>query len=369
MINIFYEKLAKLAINYSVKIEKGDRVLINGPTLANDLFQALYVETIKAGGYPFLLPQIEGIQELRMKYSSEEQLLYVDPIQKAITNEFDSYIIIFGEYNTRKMSLVDPKLLTKVQSSPANRELWEILMRRIGNKELKYLIVPFPCNALAQEASMDLFSYFDFIQKALFLDKEDPVKEWLEMEKRQDNICKQLNGTEKIQIISEDTDLTMSFKGRLWINNCGHLNLPDGEVTSAPVEDSVNGKIRFTYPGIFQGREIENIYLEFKEGKVIKATAEKGEEFLKEILKLENADILGEFAIGTNYGITEFTKNILFDEKLGGTLHCALGSGIEEAGSTNKCGIHWDIIKDITSPGSKILADDKIIYEEGKWKI
>lgn len=369
MINDFYEKLAKLAIYYSTNIEKGDRVFITGPSLASELFQAMYVETIKAGGHPLLLPQIEGVQELRMKYSSEEQLLYIDPIQKTVLSEFDSYIIIMGDYNTRKMSLVDPKLLTKVQSSPANREIWEILSKRIGNKDLKYLIVPFPCNALAQEANMDLFSYFEFIEKSLFLDKEDPVEEWLVMDKRQDKICEQLKDTEKIQIVGEDTDLTMSVKGRLWINECGHLNLPDGEVLSAPVENSVNGHIRFTYPGIFQGKEIENIYLEFKDGKVIKASAGKGEEFLKEILKVENADILGEFAIGTNYGITKFTKNILFDEKLGGTLHCALGSGIEEAGSTNKCGIHWDIIKDMTTPGSKILADGKVIYEEGKWKI
>jgi len=369
MINSFYEKLAKLAINYAVNIKKGYRVFITGPALAKELFQALYIETIKAGGHPLLYVGIEGTQELKLKYASEEQLLYVDPIQKTILKEFDAYIVISGDYNTRKMSLVDPKLLSKVQGSPANREIWDILMERIGNKELKYLLLPFPCNALAQEANIDLFSYFEFIKKALFLDKEDPVNKWLEMEKRQDDICKHLKNTEKIQIIGEDTDLTMSVKDRTWVNECGHLNLPDGEVLSAPIEDSVNGHIRFTYPGIFQGKEIQNIYLEFKDGKVIKSSADKGEELLKELLKIENADILGEFAIGTNYGITQFTKNMLFDEKMGGTIHCALGSGIEEAGSKNKSGIHWDILKDMSLPGSKILADDKVIYEEGKWKI
>ncbi len=369
MINSFYEKLAKLAVNYAVNIKKGNRVLITGPALAKELFQALYIETIKAGGYPLLNVGIEGTQELKLKYASEEQLLYVDPIQITILKEFDAYIVISGDYNTRKMSLVDPKLLSKVQGSPANREIWDILMERIGNKELKYLLLPFPCNAFAQEANVDLFSYFKFIEKALFLDKEEPVNEWLEMEKRQDDICKHLKNTEKIQIIGEDTDLTMSVKDRIWVNECGHLNLPDGEVLSAPIEDSVNGHIRFTYPGIFQGKEIQNIYLEFKDGKVIKSSADKGDELLKELLKIENADILGEFAIGTNYGITQFTKNMLFDEKMGGTIHCALGSGIEEAGSKNKCGIHWDILKDMSLPGSKILVDDKVIYEEGKWKI
>ncbi len=159
------------------------------------------------------------------------------------------------------------------------------------------------------------------------------------------------------------------MKGRKWINCSGQLNLPDGEVCTGPLENSANGHIRFTYPGLYQGREITNIYLEFKDGIVLKATAEKGEEILKEILKIENADKLGEFAIGTNYGITQYTKNILFDEKLGGTIHLALGGGLEEAGSNNKSALHWDIIKDMKQSGSKILADDKIIYEEGKWKI
>ncbi len=369
MINTFYEKLAKLAINYAVNVKKGERIFIAGPALAQELFQAMYIETVKAGGHPLLNVQIEGIQELRLKYSSDEQLLYVDPIQKSIIQEFDSYIVISGDYNTRKMSLVDPKLITKVQGSPANREVWGILMERIGKKELKYLLIPFPCNSFAQEAKMDLFSYFKFIEKALFLDKEDPVKEWVAMEKKQEKICDFLKNIEKIQVIGEDTDITMSVKERLWLNDCGHKNLPAGEIYTGPVETSVNGHIRFTYPGIYQGKEIENIYLEFKDGRVIKSSADKGEELLKEILKIENADVLGEFAIGTNFGITKFTKNMLFDEKIGGTIHCALGAGIEEAGSQNKCGIHWDILKDMKSPNSRIIADGNIIYETGKWNL
>ena len=369
MINNFYVKLAKLAVNYAVNVKKGERIFIAGPALAKELFQAMYIETIKAGGHPLLLSGVEGIQELKYKYASEEQLLYVDPIQIQIFKEFDGYIVILGDYNTRKLSLVDSKLISKTQASPGNREAWEILAERMGKKKLKYLALPFPCNSLAQEANMDLFSYFEFIEKALFLDKEDPVKEWLKVEKNQDFICEYLKKVDKIQIIGEDTDLTMSVKGRIWLNDCGHLNLPAGEVYTAPIENSVNGQIRFTYPGIFQGKEVENIYLEFEDGKVINSSADKGEELLKELLKIENANILGEFAVGTNYGVTKFTKNMLFDEKIGGTIHCALGSGIEEAGSINKCGIHWDILKDMTLPGSKILADDKVIYEEGKWKI
>ncbi len=369
MINPFYENLAKLAINYSTEVKKGDRVFISGPALAKDQFQALYVEVIKAGGHPLLLVGVEGIKELNYKYASEEQLQYVDPVIIKTIKEFDVYIEIAGDYNTRKLSMVDPKLISKSKGSPANREIWETLMSRLGSRELKYLALPFPCNSLAQEANMDLFSYFEFIKGALFLDKEDPVKEWLKIEKKQEILVEYLNKVEKIQIIGEDTDLTMSIKGRTWENDCGHFNLPDGEVATSPIEDSVNGHIRFTYPGIFQGKEIENVYLEFTDGKVVNHSADKGQELLGEILKIENADILGEFAIGTNYGITNFTKNMLFDEKLGGTIHCALGAGFKELGSKNDSAIHWDILKDMKVPDSKIIADNQVIYEEGKWKI
>jgi aminopeptidase len=369
MINKFYENLAKLVVNYSIKVKEGDRVFITGPAFAKELFQALYVEIIKSGGHPFPLPQIEGIGELRYKYASEEQLMYVDPILKLMLKEIDGYIIIQGDYNTRKLSLIDPEKIAKSQGSPDNRELLEILMDRIGKRNLGYLIVPFPCNSLAQEANMDLFSYFDFVQNALLLNKDDPVKEWSEIDEKQQKICEFLKTVDKIQVIGEDTDLVLSVKGRKWINCSGQLNLPDGEICTGPLENSANGHIRFTYPGLYQGNEIENIYLDFKDGKVLKATAEKGEKLLKEILKIENADKLGEFAIGTNYGITHFTKNILFDEKLGGTIHLALGAGIEEAGSKIKSAIHWDILKDMKPSGSKIVADSKVIYEEGKWKI
>jgi aminopeptidase len=369
MINPYYEKLAKLAINYSTSIKKGDRVFISGPAVAKDLFQTLYIETIKAGGHPLLLPGIEGIPELKYKYASEEQLEYVDPILKTVIKEFNAYIEISGDYNTRKLSMVDPKLIAKSRGSPGNKEIWKILMNRMGSRELKYLALPLPCNSLAQEANMDLLSYFEFIEKALYLDKEDPVKKWLKVEKKQENLCNSLNKVSKIQVIGKDTDISMLTKGRKWENDCGRLNLPDGEVATSPIEDSVNGYIRFTYPGIYQGREIQNIYLEFKNGKVVNYSADKGQELLEEILKIENADILGEFAIGTNYGITRFTKNMLFDEKMGGTIHCALGAGFEELGSKNECAIHWDILKDMKSPGSKILADANVIYEEGKWKI
>lgn len=369
MINEFYERLANLAVNYAVGVKKGQRVVVSGPSIAEELFQAIYTEVLKAGGHPILVPSIEGTEELLYKHGSEEQLLYVDEIKKKLIEDVDCRITIFGDYNRKKLSLVDPKLVAKVNGSPAKKELMQIFMRRFAQGELNWVVVPYPCHSFAQEANMDLFSYSEFVRKALFLDKEDPIQEWNDIEKNQDKIVEILNKVDKIQVLGEDTDLLLSVKGRKWINCSGHNNLPDGEVYTAPIEDSVNGRIRFTYPGIYQGKEIENIYLEFKDGKVKKATADKAEDLLKEIIAIKNANILGEFAIGTNYGITKFTKNMLFDEKIGGTLHCALGFGFPDSGSTNQSAIHWDILKDMTLPGSKVIADGKVIYEEGQWKI
>jgi aminopeptidase len=369
MITEFNEKLAKLAVNYAVEVQKGQRVMVVGPSMAEDLFQALYVEILKAGGHPLLIPSIEGMEELRYKYGSEEQLLYIDEIQITMFKEFDCLIQIFGDYNRKKLSLIDSKLIAKAKSAPRRLELFKIYMERYAKGELNWVIIPYPCHAFAQEANMDLFSYSEFVEKALLLDKEDPVKEWKEIEAKQDKIVEYLNNVKTIQVLGEDTDLTLSVEGRPWENCCGRNNLPDGEVYTSPIEDAVNGHIRFTYPGIYEGKEVENIYLEFKDGKVTKATADKSENLLHELLAIKNADILGEFAVGTNYGITKFTKNMLFDEKIGGTMHAALGMGPPETGSKNQCSIHWDILKDMTLPGSKIIADGTVIYQEGQWKI
>ncbi len=369
MYNEEFEKLAKIVVEHSLKIEKGQQIGIIGPSFAKDLFQALYVEILKAGAHPIYFPSLEGMIEIFFNQASDEQLTFVNDREKFMSESTDGLIQIRADYNTRKLSGVNPKKMGIYASSPERVKLNELFEHRSAIGETHWVIVPYPCQAYAQEANMDLFSYSDFVSKSLFLDKDDPIEEWRNMEKKQDKIVEFLNNVDKIQVIGEDTDLTLSVKGRIWDNASGQNNLPSGEVFTSPVEDSANGKIRFTYPGIYIGREIEDIRLEFKEGEVVSLKAEKGEDLLKELLKIENANKLGEFAIGTNNGIKKFTKNILFDEKIGGTMHLALGFGFEKCGSKNKSGIHWDILKDMRIPGSKILADDTIIYEEGEWKI
>ncbi|WP_371805200.1 aminopeptidase [Candidatus Lokiarchaeum ossiferum] len=368
--NDFNEKLARLAVKYAIDVQPGDDVSVEGSEVANDLIKAICIEVIKAGGHPYPISAIKGLDVAKLKYGNDDQLQYINPVMKLVIQNFQARIQILADYNTTKMTDIDPDKQNRFQRNPEFPELMKTYMERVEKKELKWVVVPYPCDALAQDAKTDTESYKEFVYKALKLDAEDPAEEWRKIEKEQDLKIEILNKVENIQVLGEDTDITLSVKGRPWENCCGHENLPDGEIFTSPIENSVNGKIRFTYPGIYQGKEVENIYLEFKDGKVIKATAEKGQELLDTILKIENANILGEFAIGTNYGVTKFTKNMLFDEKIGGTMHMALGMGFPETKSENQeCAIHWDILKDMSGENSKIIADGKIIYQDGKWKI
>ncbi len=364
-----YENLAKIVIHYSLSVQKGHRVLIMASDAAKDLIQALYVEILKVGGHPFPLVDLEGLQALFYKHASNEQLLYVDNVNKQIMKEFDRLIQIKAEYNTQKLANIDPKRIMIGQGSQEVKKLRENMQEREAKGEFRWNIVPFPCQSLAQDAKMDLFSYTEFLKKALFLDKQNPVNEWKKLKEEQERLINILNNVKELEIIGEETNLSLSVEGRKWLNSCGDQNLPGGEVFTSPVEDSVNGQIKFTYPGLYMGKEAENIFLEFKDGKVINTTADKGDDLLSEILKVENANIMGELGIGTNYGITQYTRNMLFDEKMGGTLHCALGGGFQDAGSKNTSAIHWDILKDMRLSGSKVLADGEVIYEEGSWQI
>ncbi len=366
----YNKKAAILAVQYAVNVKPGDLVIIQGSQVANDLIKAVYIEILKAGGHPLVLSEINGINVAKFKYASDEQLVFVNPIMKFLVNKASQIINIFADFNRQELSLVDPEKIKLTTSSPEYMELLKIYQERVFKKELKWTIIPYACDSFAQDAKMDTESYKDFIYKALKLDSENPAEVWREIDKEQQKIVEILNKVENIHVLGEDTDLTLSVKGRPWINCSGQKNLPDGEIFTSPIENSINGRIRFTYPGIFQGKEIKNILLEFKDGKVVKGTADEGQELLDTILTIENANIIGEFAVGTNYGIQKFTKNMLFDEKMGGTMHMALGMGFPETLSENMaCPIHWDILKDMKSEDSKIIADGKVIYQAGQWKI
>jgi len=358
------EKLARLCVHYSVDVKPKEFVVIQGSDMAFPIMHELYKECLLTGAYPQMMPTLD-VQYTFFKYAKEYQLKFVSPLEKFMVENMDVSMGIFCESNPKRLTNIDPAKIRTRQAS--RRELADILMKREAEGKYRWTGLPYPITAGAQEASMSLQEYEDFVYSSCLVDKKDPIAEWTKIKKEQEKLCRFLNQCEEIHVLGEDTDLTFKVKGRKWINCSGQKNMPDGEVFTAPIENSVNGTIRFTYPGIFSGREVEDIKLTFKAGKVTKASAMKGNELLQQLLKIEGADRLGETAIGTNYNITRFTKNMLFDEKMGGTIHMALGlNPIPETGGLNKSALHWDILKDMKKDG-EIYADKKLFYKDGKF--
>ena len=365
MVDQRIQKLAQLSVYYSVDVQPNEQVLIQGSEQAFPLINELYKECLLRDAHPMIMPSLDT-QYTFFKYAKEHQLKFVSPIAKFISENIDVNIGIFCEPSPKGLSTVDA---TKIRiRSASRRELSDIFYRRVAEHKLRWTGLPYPINAQAQEADMALAEYEDFVYSSCLVDREDPIGEWKKNRVQQEKTCQFLNKAAEIRVVGEDTDLTFNVKGRKWINCSGKENMPDGELFTGPVENSVNGKIRFTYPGIISGREVEDIKLTFKDGKVVKASAAKGDDFLQQTLKVEGADRLGETAIGTNYGITKFTKNMLFDEKMGGTVHMALGNSYPESGGKNRSAIHWDILKDMKK-GGEIYADGKLFYKNGKFQI
>jgi len=364
------EKLAILATEYCVPVSEGKKIGVIGNVVATPLIQQLYKHTLLKGGHPvphLRLRDLDGLEELLFTYGTDKQITFVSPFLRFFYSEIDAIIQIFAETNTKRLTNVPPTKLK--QHAASQREIVEIRAKRLL-KPGGLAIIPYPTQAFAQEAEMSLFEYQDFIAKACFLDKKDPVKEWKDLSKMQENVVKRLNKAKNMRFVGEDTDLKLNVEGRKWFNCDGHVNMPDGEVFTCPIENSAQGQIRFTYPGIYteMGREVTDIILTFKNGEVVKAEAEKGEDFLKEIIKTdEGAKRIGELAIGTNKGIDKFTKNILFDEKMGHCMHLALGLAPipHETGGKNQSSIHWDLLKDMRT--GEIYADNELIYEKGKF--
>jgi aminopeptidase len=364
----YSEKLAKLIVQYSVNIQPDDLVMIRAPINAEELIREVYREVIQAGGNVIRLSlTFNGQAELFYKYASEKQIKYVDQLNLNLMKRINKSIDILSNYNTKALTNVPPE--KKMMAAEAQKEISKTFFDRAAKKELLWNVSPYPCDAFAQEANMGRLEYSEFVYHALNLHKDDPVEYWKRLETQQEKIIELLNKGSEFQIIGKDTNLTLGIKNRKWLNGAGHENLPDGEVLTAPIEDSVNGTIRFTYPGLFQGQEIEDVQLTFKEGKVTEGIARKGQTFLQKLLEIPNADRLGELGIGTNNSIQRFTKNILFDEKMGGTIHLALGAGYPESGSKNQSSIHWDLLKDMKDSNAKLLLDGEVIYQEGKWLI
>ena len=360
-----WTKYAEVLVKYSTNIKKGQIVIIRSSDIALPLVKRVYEEVLKAGAYPLLRITLDGIIDSYYKYATDEQIDFIDNFTLNEYEKIDAIISIGAPYNLKNMVQVPPEKIAR--RSKATKILTELFLGRAAKGELNWVGCDYPTNALAQEAKMSLDDYSDFVFNCCHLNEDDPVAKWKEISKKQDNMVAKLQGTQKIRLVGEETDITLSVKDRKWINCCGKHNFPDGEIFTSPVEDSANGKVYFDFPAIYNGSEAEKIRLEFKNGKVVKASAEKGEEFfLKMIHQDEGASFLGEVAIGTNERIQKITGNILFDEKIGGSIHMALGASYPETGGKNQSGLHWDLIKNMKN-GGQIYADDKLVYENGKF--
>jgi aminopeptidase len=356
-------KLADLLVRYSVALKKGQTVVINGSAAAEPLIRECYRAALRAGAFVETQVGIEGLGEIFYKEATDDQLTHVSPFSRYRVEHIDASIGIWGGGNTRALTNCDPAKMAK--SAAANKVLSKRFMERAAKKELRWSGTMWPNAANAQDAEMSLAEYEDFVFSAGRLDAGDPIAVWKEISRSQEALRKALDRAKEIRVVAKDTDITLSVRGRKWVNCDGHENFPDGEVFTGPVEKQVNGRVRFSFPAVHHGREVVNVALEFTDGKVTRATADKGQEFLQAMIDMDKGSCyLGELAFGTNYGITRYTRNTLFDEKIGGTVHMALGAGYPETGNCNESGLHWDMVVDLRY-GGKVYADGKLIQENG----
>jgi len=366
--NNLWEKYAKVLVEYSTNVQKGELTVISTSTpLATPLIKEIYKQVLLRGGFPVLRCGLDGLTETYIKYANDEQLEYIDPMLRLQYEKAQNFISIAAPFNTKCLSKANSEKMAK--RSAATKSLSELMLSRASKKELKWVIANFPTHALAQEGRMSVDEYTEFLVKACYLDLDDPVKKWKEIDESQKKIAEFLNTVEKIHITGEDTDITFGVKGRKWKSCAGECNFPDGEIYTSPVEDEVNGEIYFDYPQIYRGNEANKVHLTVKNGKVVGVKAEKGENYVNKMFDMdEGSRGIGEIAIGTNDMIQEVTGNILFDEKIGGSIHMAIGASYPETGGKNVSGLHWDMIKNMKN-GGKIYADEKLIYENGKFLI
>ncbi len=359
------EKFAQVLVNYCLGAEKGDAVLIRGESVAEPLIREIYAEALRAGAHPMLRLSLPGTSEAFYDIAKKHQLTYESPFAQHEIENIDKLMSVRATTNTKALSSVDPK--KQAVARKAQTKWMQTFRDRSAAGDLRWSLTQYPCEAYAQNAEMSLPEYEDFVYRACMLHRKDPVAAWRSVHRKQAKICKVLNQCKKLRIVREGTDIAMSVAGRTWINSDGRTNMPSGEVFTGPVEDSVEGTIRYSFPAIWGGREVHGIQLTFKNGKVVKATAEKGEDFLHATLDTDQgARFVGEVAVGTNYNIQRFTKNILFDEKIGGTVHIAVGASYPQSGGRNTSSVHWDMITDMRD-GGRIYADGKLIYKDGQF--
>lgn len=357
------EKYAKLLVNYSLYLQKNEHLYINTSTLAEPLVKEIYKQALSVGAHVSVNFEFEDQQRIFYQEASEDQLRFNSPFHKLAMEEFDAYLYIRAPYNLTS-SGIDPEK-RKIRSE-ALKGTNKTYFERTANGSMKRSLCQYPTAANAEVAGMSLENYEKFVFEACRLYDDDPKASWEEVSREQQHIVDFLNQKKSIRYKNDKSDISFSVDGRTWINSDGKTNMPSGEVFSSPVENSVEGTIYFDYPSIYMGEAVEGITLKVEKGEVVEWKANKGQKLLDKIMTIEGARHFGEVAIGTNYKIQQATKNILFDEKIGGSIHMALGQSYGQTGGKNQSSIHWDMICDMRINGA-IYADNELIYQNGKF--
>lgn len=361
-------KYAQLLVNYCLAVKKGDKVYIQSTYLAEPLLREVVKETYKAGGIAVLNVEIDYKGAPLLEFGEEHQLSWVNPMRKYVMENFDCYLNIVAPFE--KGPELNDELLTEKYKllQKAQQEINKIYFERIGNGSMRRCLCQYPTPAGAKDAEMSLEEYEDFVFQSCYLFHDDPVSQWLEVRKTQQVYVDYLNKVDKVRYKGPNIDITFSVKDRTWINSDGRANMPSGEVFSAPVEDSVNGWAYFSYSTIYMNKDVKGVKLQVKDGEVVNWDAEVGKDVLDKVFAIEGARHWGEVAVGTNYNIQRTSRNILFDEKIGGSIHMAVGQSYKQCGGKNESTVHWDMITDMKN-GGEIWADGVKIYENGKFLI
>jgi aminopeptidase len=344
------DAFANLICEWCLDVHERDYVLVFSTPLAAPLVRTVHRELIVRGAWPpGVRIGLPGLAEDFYDLAPDELIDSFPPQDLAEIERIDAYLRIDAPENTRALAEVDPDRIAR--SARARAPIQEVRMTK------RWCGTIWPTPALAQDAGMSNDDYAAFVNRALFLDRPDPVAAWQELSERQQRVVERLNTASTIRIEAEGTDLTLRVDGRTWINSNGRRNMPSGEVFTGPLEDSANGTIRFTIPSSPRGVLVEDVTLTFEDGKVTSATAARGQDYLDAALASDaGARFLGELGIGTNTGIDRATGSVLLDEKIAGTVHLALGRSYPETGGVNRSALHWDLICDLRE-GGRLSAD------------
>jgi aminopeptidase len=360
------EKLARVLVDYSLEIGPKSRLLIsvNGP--AEGLARAVYRLALRRGALVNVVAGVPGLAEVLLKEGSDRQIGFLPPEALCQAREYNAHLMLRAPENTRELSSCDPQ---KQKLQGLSRKPWvRLFYGREKAGQLAWCLTYPPTQALAMEADLSLTEFEDFYYRACLCEARDPVAAWRAVARRQEKLARFLSKQKVIRVVGPDTDLTVGVAGRKFVNCKGDRNMPDGEVFTSPVENATEGRVRFSFPAVYGGREVDDVRLVFRAGKVVEATAAKNEAFLHQMLDTDaGSRRLGELAVGVNYGIDRFTKSILFDEKIGGTVHMAVGLAFPAAGGRNQSAIHWDMICDLRR-GGRVLVDGRVIQEQGRFR-